>query len=100
MQELTELVGTHGAKTRGEVAHHESGHSGRQPVVDAVRDATADPGLTGPVTGADDHVHALIQALQQALDEDWIVLAVGIHEDEDIAARRARAALYRGAIAH
>ena len=48
----------------------------------------------------DRHIESLVHLFQQPLDVFGFVLAVGVHEDKDLAGGRAGAALDRRAIAH
>ena len=64
------------------------------------REAATDSGLSAPVARADGHVESFLESCDKTGDIGGIVLAVGVHEYEDVAACRAGATLDRRAIAH
>ncbi|MNV65307.1 hypothetical protein D3C71_1579980 [compost metagenome] len=59
-----------------------------------------DAGLAAAVARADDHVIAFGERAEQGLDVGRVVLAVGVHEHQDVAAGGTGAALDRRAVAH
>ena len=100
MKELLEFIGAHRAKTRGQVGHRKASHQGGHPVIEPVGKAPADTRLVAPAAGANYHVIALVEPVQQLRDQSRIVLAVRIHENEDVAGRGPGAALDCRSVAH
>lgn len=100
VQEFAELVRAYGAEAGGEVQYRVAGHAAGQPVVQGVGQATAHAGLAVPVAGSDHHIVAAVQLVEQALDVGRIVLAVAVHEYQDVAGGGTGAALDRRAVAH
>src|SRR3546814_3812559 len=88
MQEFAEAFGTDDAKAGREVSHAVPGHPAGQPVVEAVGEAATSASLARRITRAHDHVVTLFQPFQQAGNLHGIMLPVGVHEYEDLAASR------------
>ncbi len=89
IEEFAEFLAAYCAESGGQVFHLVARHVAREPVVEAVCEATAEARLGACLACADDHVVAFVEAGQQGRDVGRVVLAVGVHEDDHVAARRA-----------
>ena len=99
VQELLELAAIDRAQPGGQIENRLSGHPARQAVVQRIRHEAADAGLGRGRAGADDHVIALPEDLQQTPYVGGAVLAVAVHEDQGVVRGGAGAGLDAGAIA-
>src|SRR3546814_13458767 len=100
MEKLAELVGSRGAEPRGQIQHFEPRHPAGKPAVERVGGTAVYARLPCPVAGADDHVVALVHLRLYGVDASRVVLAVGLHEYEDLPAGGPGTTLDRRAIAH
>lgn len=99
IQEAFEALGAHHAEAGGQVENLVARDQGRESIVEAVGERAADAGLGAVATRADHHVVARVELGEQARDVLWIVLAVGVYEDQDVAGRSARPGLDGCAVA-
>src|SRR3546814_7562491 len=80
VDEFAEFVGTHCAEARSQILHLESCHVAGKPVVEGIRSAAVDAGLSRPVSRPHDHVVAFAHLRQPTIDAGRVVLSIGVHE--------------------
>ena len=85
MQEFPEPFRSYNTEARCKISNLLPGHPAGNPVVESVGKASTNACLATPGAGTDNHIETLLESVQQELTMLGTVLAIRIHENQDVA---------------